>query len=340
MRRSLPAWTKKILRVALLSSVISIAPDAIISVDNEQRIILFNEGAEQTFGYRRDEVLGHPLGILLPERYRAAHAEHIRKFGTSREAARLMGERQEIFALHKDGREFPAEAAICKLELDHHRVFTVLLRDVTERKRREQHNQLLMRELEHRVRNLLARVQILIERGADGQVSLREFQETLLARIKSMVRAHELLGRTNWHGVTVADLIADQLRPYATNHNIRVEGPQIVLNADATQALSMVFHELATNAVKYGALSVPTGRVKASWQRTAGGQENGEALVLRWTEHGGPSVKAPQRAGYGTALIRELLTFGFGGKVDLQYAPHGVKCEISLPLERVLAEPQ
>jgi len=325
-------------RLAL--SVISIAPEAIISVDEEQRIIFFNEGAEQTFGYRRDEVLGHPLSMLLPERYRAAHDEHIRKFGTSREAARLMGNRQEIFALHKDGHEFPAEAAICKVESNHDRVFAVMLRDITKRKRRERHNHLLMRELEHRVHNVLARVHILIERGADGRVSLGEFQEALLARIKSMVRAYQLVGRTNWHGVTVADLIAEQLRPYAAQKNIRLDGPKIVLNAAATQALSMVFHELATNAVKYGALSAPTGRVKASWQRTAAGQENEEALVLQWTEQGGPEVKAPQRTGYGTTLIRKLLTFEFGGTVELQYLPDGLKCEISLPLERVVAEPE
>ena len=102
-------------RLAL--SVISVAPEAIISVDEEQRIIFFNEGAEQAFGYGCDEVLGHPLGMLSPERYRVAHDEHIRKFGTSREATRLMGDRQEIFALHKDGHEFPAEGAICKVEL-------------------------------------------------------------------------------------------------------------------------------------------------------------------------------------------------------------------------------
>ena len=109
-------------RLALLTSVISITPDAIISVDDEHRITLFNEGAEQAFGYRRDEVLGQPLGMLLPERFRAVHTEHIRAFGASREAARVMGERQEIFALHKDGHEFPADAAICKLDMKHHRI--------------------------------------------------------------------------------------------------------------------------------------------------------------------------------------------------------------------------
>jgi len=200
-------------RLALFASVMSIAPDGIITVDEEQLILYFNEGAEQIFGYRREEVVGRPLGLLLPERLRATHAEHIRNFGVSRVAARLMGERQEISGLHKDGHEFPAEAAICQLAIGQHRVFTVLIRDITERKRRETHTQILMRELEHRVHNVLARVRIVIERGAEGQSSLQEFRQSLLARIHSMTHAHQLLQRSNWFGVSIKDLIADQLKP-------------------------------------------------------------------------------------------------------------------------------
>jgi PAS domain S-box-containing protein len=322
-------------RLALFASVMSIAPDGIISVDEEQLIISFNEGAQKTFGYRRDEIMGRPLGLLLPERFRAAHAGHIRKFATSRTAARLMGERQEVVGLHKDGHEFPAEAAICQLELGQQRVFTVLIRDITDRKRREMHAQILMRELEHRVHNVLARVQMVIERGAEGQHSLDEFRLSLLARIQSMVHAHELLRQTNWLGVTVTDLIADQLKPYATSHNNRMEGPEIMLNPDATQALSMVIHELTTNAVKHGALSVPNGHITVSWEQPERGTD--EALMLRWIEQGGPEVKALQREGYGCSLIRELLTFEFGGTVEHRFSPGGVTCEISLPLERSLA---
>ena len=319
-------------RLALFASVMSIAPDGIISVDEEQLIIFFNEGAEKIFGYRREEVVGRPLGLLLPERFRAAHAEHIRKFAISRVAARLMGERQEISGLHKDGHEFPAEAAICQLAIGQHRVFTVLIRDITDRKRREMHTQILMRELEHRVHNVLARVQIVIERGAEGQSSLQEFRQSLLARIQSMMHAHELLQRSNWFGVSIKDLVADQLKPYATSHNNRIEGPEILLNPDATQAMSMVIHELTTNAVKHGALSVPEGHITVSWKR-----EPERGLVLRWIEQDGPEVKAPQREGYGTSLIRELLKFEFGGTVDHRFLPGGVTCEISLPLERSLA---
>jgi PAS domain S-box-containing protein len=325
-------------RLALLASVISVTTDAIISIDCEQRIILFNEGAEQTFGYRRDEVLGRPIGLLLPERFRDAHGEHIRKFAASREAARRMSERQEVFALHKDGHEFPAEAAISQLKMGPLRTFSVVLRDVTDRKRSEEHTRFLMRELEHRVSNIFSRFKVLIERSAEGQVSVQEFRKSLLSRIEAMARAHDLLGRANWRGVTMADMVADQLKPYAIADNSRVEGPAIVLKPDATQVVSLVIHELATNAAKYGALSVPEGRVTVSWQRKSV-EGAGEALVLRWSEQGGPEVKVPAREGYGTSVIRELLRFELGGAVELSYPPGGALCEISLPLDRLLANP-
>jgi PAS domain S-box-containing protein len=315
----------------LVASLFSIAPEAIIVIDREQRITQFNDAAENIFGYQRSEVLGQPLDLLLPERFRAVHTREVNKFGNAPEAARRMSERVGIFGLHKDGHEFPAEAAICKLTLGEKRVYSAILRDITERKKGEAHRQLLMRELEHRLRNVLARVQIVIQRSAGGS----GFREALLDRVKSMMRSYELLSRASWLGVTVGDLVADQLKPYDPNHKSRIEGPEIVLNADATQALSMVIHELTTNAVKYGALSVPEGHVTVSWRQETAQESHGQ-LVLQWREQGGPVVKPPKLEGYGTNLIRELLTYEFQGTVEQHYAPEGLTCQIVLPLERVL----
>jgi PAS domain S-box-containing protein len=138
--------TKDALRL-LLTSLFSIAPDAIIAIDRDQRITHFNDAAENIFGYRRNEVLGQPLNLLLPERFRALHTRAVNKFGDAPDAARPMSERGEIFGLHKDGHEFPAEASICKLTLGGKHIYSVILRDVTERKKVEAHNQLLIREL-------------------------------------------------------------------------------------------------------------------------------------------------------------------------------------------------
>src|SRR5262245_43284049 len=163
-----------------------------------------------------DEVLGQHLNVLLPERCRASHIDRIRQFGTAPDTARLMGQRTRIFALHKDGNEFPAEAAICKIIIGQLRIYSVLLRDITERQRQELHSRLLMNELDHRVRNILIRVH-----GDEGS-SLVEAREALLDRVQSMMKSQELISQTNWRGVAVADLIAHQLMPYLTSHNSRI----------------------------------------------------------------------------------------------------------------------
>jgi two-component sensor histidine kinase len=116
------------------------------------------------------------------------------------------------------------------------------------------------------VHNILARIRVVVESSANEWASVPEFREAVLDRINSLERAHGLLGRAHWHCVTVAELITDQLKPYVASHNRHIEGPEIVLNADATQALSMVIDELTSNAVKSGALSVPGGRVRVAWR--------------------------------------------------------------------------
>ena len=139
--------TEKVLRAseARFSGLISIASDAIISIDEDQRVIIYNEGAERIFGWKRDEILGMPVDVLLPERIHEVHRQHIRNFATAPEKARKMGERRAILGLRKDGVEFSAEAAISRLEVDGVRVFTVVLRDVSERKRAESDQQFLLK---------------------------------------------------------------------------------------------------------------------------------------------------------------------------------------------------
>ena len=157
---------------ARLGAIVSIAADAIISLDSEQRITLFNDGAERLFGYRREEVVGAPLDLLLPDRYRSAHSGHVRKFGAQGNVARSMGERAEIFARRKTGEEFPAEASISHIEFAGERIFTVVLRDVSERKRALDMLALSRDQLEGRVAERTAELEAEMKRREETQAQL------------------------------------------------------------------------------------------------------------------------------------------------------------------------
>jgi len=206
-----------------------------------------------------------------------------------------------------------------------------LTRDITARKRAEERQDLLVAELDHRVKNVLARVAVVAMYTREGSRSMGEFVRALDGRIQSMAAAHSLLSQSRWHGVGLTDLVRHQLAPYATDANISVSGPDVMLSAAETQAVAMVIHELVTNAAKYGALSTPGGRIGLSWQcetRT----EAPARLQIEWRETGGPAIAAPVRPGYGTSLIRELIPHELGGKVDLEIAAAGAVCRIEIPL--------
>src|SRR5262249_21936230 len=152
----------------------------------------------------------------------------------------------------------------------------------------------------------------------------------LSGRIKSMARAHELLSSSRWQGISVTELVQRELAPYAKDGNTELNGPAVVLRAEAGQVLAMVVHELAPNAAKHGSLSTPNGRVSVRWRRRSNGDPHAP-LVLEWRETAGPSVVAPQKTGYGTSIIRDLIPYEFGGTVDLTFAPLGVQCRLELP---------
>jgi PAS domain S-box-containing protein len=207
-----------------------------------------------------------------------------------------------------------------------------LTRDITERKRAEERQDMLIAEFDHRVKNILARVAVVAMYTRQGSRSMDEFIQTLDGRIQSMATAHSLLSQSRWNGAGLHDLVRHQLAPYATDANMTVTGPDVMLSAAATQAVAMVLHELVTNAAKYGALSSPDGRVSVQWDPPTDG--GSPTLTIVWRETGGPPVAASAQSGYGTSLIRDLIPHELGGTVDLVLAPEGVRCTIVIPLDR------
>jgi two-component sensor histidine kinase len=189
-------------------------------------------------------------------------------------------------------------------------------------------------ELDHRVRNILARIAAVAKYTRQGSRSMDEFVSALEERIQSMGDAHALLSQNRWHGVSLGDLVRRQLAPYTTVTNTEISGPDITLSATATQAVAMVLQELVTNAVKHGSLSTPHGKVSVNWDR----QDGAPRLVIAWRETNGQPITAPSHSSYGTKLIRGLIPRELGGSVDLVFAPEGLRCEIEIPLNEARIE--
>ena len=178
---------------------------------------------------------------------------------------------------------------------------------------------------------MLASVAVVAKQTSEGKGSTKDFIDALDRRIRSMAGVHDLLSRNHWQEVALAHLVERELAPYATANNAMIEGPHVGLPVKAAQAVTTVLHELATNAAKYGALSIPQGRVSVRWHRLSNG--HGPLLRLDWREEGGPAVANPGQPGYGTSVIRDLIPYELGGAVGLLLDPGGIRCTIEIALE-------
>jgi PAS domain S-box-containing protein len=204
--------------------------------------------------------------------------------------------------------------------------------DITERKRVEEQQRILVSELDHRVKNVLATVSAIVTQTQDPTSSLADFVTALDSRIRSLARTHELLSQGRWSGVSLAEIARRELAPYAAD-NVEINGPSVTLKAEAAQAMAMVLHELTTNAAKYGAFSGRNGRVLLCWRWLRNGSSG--RLAIEWQEIGGPQVRPPRQCGYGTGVIGELIPFELGGTVALTFPGDGVRCRIEIPAEWV-----
>ncbi|MCE4226595.1 PAS domain-containing protein [Methylobacterium sp. C25] len=204
--------------------------------------------------------------------------------------------------------------------------------DVTERKRAEEHKALLTGELNHRVKNSMATMQSIAYQTLRNAETMDDARQILDARLQSLSAAHDVLTRESWEGATLAELVDGALQPFQSVETRRfsVGGPMVRLPPQRALAFVMALHELATNAVKYGALSNDTGRVILNWDVLTDGKPH--RLSLRWEELGGPPVKPPTRRGFGSRMIERALSTETGGKAEIEYRPRGVVFTVDAPL--------
>ena len=209
--------------------------------------------------------------------------------------------------------------------------------DVTERKEGEAHLRLLLRELTHRSKNLLAVIQAMARQTANHAGSIGAFLTQFSSRLQALAASHDLLVRESWYGASLGELVRSQLSSYLDGAEVQVtiEGPAIALKPEAAQNLGLALHELAINAAKFGALSVPTGRVSITWTRRESAADN--AVELDWREQLGPKVKVRRKKGFGSMVIERNLARALDAEVNMDFDPEGLRCHIVIPAHQILA---
>jgi PAS domain S-box-containing protein len=205
--------------------------------------------------------------------------------------------------------------------------------DVTDRYESEETQRLLMRELDHRMKNTLQVIQAIIRRTARSHRTVETFEQSLLGRVNAMSRAHELLAQERWLGADASTIIRQETSTFDTGNAITTEGPVVRLNPKAALSFALAIHELGTNASKYGALATPAGKVKVSWSVDQIGKE--PRFKLRWKESGGPLVKQPEQRGFGSMLIERSIAYELDGEATVEYRPEGLVCTILAPLRTI-----
>jgi len=312
---------------ARLAAIIESSLDAIIGHSLDGTITSWNRGAAKIFGYTADEAIGKPLSLLLPEALvddvpavlqRLSRGERVEHF--------------EIDRLTKSGTRVDLSLTISPVLDDSGTMIaaSTIARDASERKRSDNLRALMINELNHRVKNTLATVQSIAARSLKGGADPQS-RENFDARLIALSQTHELLARESWVGVSLRELLLMELEPYRSEEITRfvVEGLDLELNPKAALALGMTFHELATNAAKYGALSASSGEVRIAWEVLT--SANPGALRMTWTESGGPPVKEQRVKGFGSTLIERGLSHELDGNVRMDFRPDGLVCTIEIP---------
>ncbi len=294
----------------------------------------WSPGAELIFGYSPVEVVGRrPDFLFLPSDVAAGTPS------TELETARQSGRAEDSrWHLRKSGERFWGNGVMMRIEGDGGG-FVKILRDETPSKVADEQRVLLLNELNHRIKNTLTLVQSI------AQQTLREAghadaRKAFMSRLMALSSAHDVLLQENWAAAELHAIVDQVLAPHrGTSRNYVVDGPQVRVNPQQAVSLSLVLHELCTNAVKYGSLSVPSGKVEVSWNLAVDGSGK-RHMNLLWVESGGPEVATPERKGFGMRLIARTFEAENAGRVEIDFRPEGLRCLIELPLSHAIESPK
>jgi PAS domain S-box-containing protein len=310
---------------ARLAAIVASSDDAIISKTLDGTITSWNAGASRIFGYAPGEMIGQPIYRIVPPDLRSQEDMILARI--------RRGERIDHFdteRVDRDGRRLSISLTVSPIRNAAGDIVgaSKVARDVTERKRAEERQRLLIGELNHRVKNTLATIQAIARQSLRSEPSPGAFVASLTGRIQALARAHDVLVRGEVHRAELAELVRDQVELGARDPRVSASGPAVTLDSPVAVQLGLVLHELATNARKYGALSIPEGRLAIAWRTE---MQPEPELVLEWRESGVPGVRVPERRGFGTLMIERMLVAS-GGRASIGYRDTGIDCEVRLPL--------
>jgi two-component sensor histidine kinase len=285
------------------------------------------------FGRRVEDILDHTDGEILPPDSRGAIIAAKREALTSGQSKRAEIAVEDAAGL----RWHDLHIEPLRNEQDEIVGLTCASVDVTERKEGEAHLRLLLRELTHRSKNLLAVIQAMGRQTARHAGSIDAFLNQFGARLQALAASHDILVRESWYGASLNELVRSQLAAYSDSKDgrIEIEGPAVALKPEAAQNLGLALHELALNAAKFGALSVPNGRISIRWDRQ--GNTDGGAIVFDWQEHLGPKVKPRRKKGFGSMVIEKNLARALDADVTMDFEADGLRCRIVIPASQLLA---
>ena len=307
------------------------APVGIAEVDLDGHFLRVNERLCEITGYSADEMLGLTFFDVTHPDDRPAEKDNFRR----QVAGEIGSYRLEKHYVRKDGSVGWIELTASMMRnAEGKPLYGIrIVADISERKEIERRQQLLLHELNHRVKNTLATIQSLARQTFQGSSSAEEARAAFDARLYALSNTHNLLTESSWEGAALGDILEKEIAPYESAPPARfsVGGPRVRLSPRAVLTLGMTFHELVTNAAKYGALSVPGGRIEITWTVMKGG--NGQPrLMLVWQERNGPPVNSPKRRGFGSRLVQRGVTHDLRGRVQADFDPKGLRCTIEVPL--------
>jgi PAS domain S-box-containing protein len=317
-------------RLRFQAHLLDAVDEAVIATDMAGNVVYWNRFAETLYGWTAEEAMGrHVLDLKVAPEGKEEAADLLRHLQAGQSWS------GEIVLTHRDGRKFPVQVTDSPVYDQAGRLIAIvgISSDVTQRRKAEEHQRLLINELNHRVKNTLATVQSIASQTLRNAPGLDTAQTDIEARLIALSRAHDVLTRENWERVRLRDIVDQAVEPYSNQREDRlhIEGPEIRLPPRVALALAMALQELATNAVKYGALSNETGEIRITWSVSLVSSPPHVRMI--WEEKGGPTVAPPKRRGFGSRLIERSLASDLGGRVNIEFAASGVVCTLEAPFD-------